>query len=586
MINKGQAVIQIIRPIDEELNRLDENNYLARFANNIFSQGGEDGVIQEILKILNFKKRGWCVEFGACDGQRDSNTWNLVKNKGWKAVYIESDPQFFEYLQKNCNEIAGTWCFNDFVGWEGESSLDSILSRTPIPIEFELLVIDIDGPDYYVWEAFEHYKPHIVCIEFHRLINPTIPYVHPYKHASLNHPSSLFSLCELGKRKGYELVCVINWNAFFVKKEHFSKFNIKNNRPESMYYPYEEMRIFQGYDGTLLLCGNDLHYWKYQINEAGITTNIKISQRDIQVLPDGLRVFRPCHTYSCKILENQAGKLDNTLVPGNVLLQYRQTVTSENGEDGILEHIFNVIGICNKVCVDVGACDGFKWSNVWNLIINKGWQGLLIEKDPMVFKDLIGTYQNVKNVKCINSSVGGDGKKLEELLFEYKIPLDLDLLTIDVEGIDYYIFESLTEYTPRVIVIDFNPSISNDILFVQEDNDRIHYGASLSALVHLAKSKGYELASVTDWNAIFVLSNLFSALEIKNNKIDMMYKPPFEMRMFQSLDGCLHLCGFSTLVRQDYVIEWEDLQVLPRQLRGRANSFEDFGQLKSIFYAK
>ena len=71
------------------------------YKKNFFSQNGEDGVILEILKRLKLKsKNKWCCEFGAWDGIHGSNTFNLVKNYNFKAVYIERDKKKFNDLKK------------------------------------------------------------------------------------------------------------------------------------------------------------------------------------------------------------------------------------------------------------------------------------------------------------------------------------------------------------------------------------------------------------------------------------------------------------------------------------------------------
>ncbi len=572
-------VIDIVRPDEEALKKIKANNYLASYARNIASQGGEDGVLEKILETIGITKPGWCVEFGACDGKLDSNTWNLVKNHGWKAVYIEPDPTFFPQLQQHCNDTPNTWCFSDMVSWEGESRLDAILARTPIPSEFDFLSIDCDGPDYHIWEALENYHPHVVSIEFNRLINPKVSYF-PDQDAPTSRPSSMRALYELGKRKGYELVCEIHWNLFFVRSDHYAKFAIPDNHPEKFFYPFDEMRIFQGYDGTLVLHPIDRHYWKCQRNEEGVVDFIKISQRDIQVLPDGLRLFRPRHTYRSAALEAQAGKLDIKWVPKNTLLKHRKNVTSENGEDGIIEHIFEALSVSRGFCVDIGACDGKKWSNSWNLIANKGWQGLLIEADSDAFKQLTVNYKDNAKASCVNVHVTSETLNL--LLDKHKVPQNFDLLTIDVEGNDYHLFAALERYTPTVAVIDFNPSVANDIRFIQENNEQAHYGASLLSLIELASRKGYTLAAVTDWNAIFARNEALPKLGVAESIIDEMYYPPFEMRMFQTLDGCLHLAGCKTLVRQDYDIEWEEFQVLPVQLRGHVNSSKYFEHIDKL----
>jgi hypothetical protein len=236
--------------------------------------------------------------------------------------------------------------------------------------------------------------------------------------------------------------------------------------------------------------------------------------------------------------------------------------------------------------VDVGACDGIIWSNTRNLIVNRKWQGLLIEQDEEAFADLAEAYKGYARVHGVRSSVDTGHNNLDKLLHEYGVTQDFDFLSIDIEGNDYHIFHSVRAYTPKVVVIDFNPSIGNDVVVIQQDDPEVHVGSSLLALIELGRQKGYQLAAVTDWNAIFVRDDLFAALGVIDNDIKQMYIPPFEMRMFQTLDGCTHLFGCATLVRQDYAIGWEAFQILPPALRGRDTSYAAFGKMNSVFYDK
>ena len=165
---------------------------------------------------------------------------------------------------------------------KGAHSLDSILSKTPIPADFEFLCIDVDGCDWHIWNSLSEYRPRLVEIEF----NPTIPnHVYFVQDADMgaNHGSSLRAMIELGKSKGYELVATTPWNAFFVTTEEFPKFNIVDNSLDAMHSPRElESTVFQLYDGTLVLTGCTQLLWHH----------IPISFEDIQVLPRALRRFR------------------------------------------------------------------------------------------------------------------------------------------------------------------------------------------------------------------------------------------------------------------------------------------------------
>lgn len=561
------------------------NNWLAQEAGHVTSQGGEDGILWKILETIGIEPSlRWVVEFGACDGKRDSNSWSLIHEKQFSGVLIEPETEWFARLKTMHQERSDVYCFNYFVGWEGEHTLDRILARTPIPEDFGLCCIDIDGNDYHVWEAFNNYRPQVVCIEFHRLIHPSVHFVQP-PDPHLSWPASLNAMVELGKRKGYELVCVINWNAMFVLKQHAELFHIHDNRPAQMFYPHEEMRLFQAYDGTLHLYGNNNHYWKYQRDSEGKITNIKISQHDIQALPDGLRIFQPRHRYQCKTLEAHAGQLNLHQCPSNRLLQYRANITSECGEDGIIAHILKVLRIDKGFIVDIGANDGKYLSHSWDLLQNKGWSGLLIEKDAECFTVLHDRYNDRVGITCIHCEVEAKGANtLDSLLKSAGVGRSFECLTIDVEGDDYHLWASLEQFNPKIVIVDFNPSISVDTFYVHPYQDISPCGASLRAMVALGLHKGYELAAVTDWNAIFVRNDLFAALKLSDNYPEKMYLPPFEMRMTQTLDGCMHLLTCRTLMRQDYEIAFNDFQVLPESMRGRDMSFHAFGALTSIFY--
>jgi len=88
------------------------------------------------------------------------------------------------------------------------------------------------------------------------------------------------------------------------------------------------------------------------------------------------------------------------------------------------------------------------------------------------------------------------------------IPVDFDFLSIDIDGMDYYILQSLKEFRPKLISIEFNPTIPNSIFFVQDKNSKIKQGSSPKAIWDLAKSKGYTVIAATDVN-LFLLDDKY-----------------------------------------------------------------------------
>ena len=562
----GERKLEII-PLDPvAAAAIEKNNYLLKYANVVTSQDGEDGVLAEIFRRMGIG-RGWCVEFGAWDGKADSNVWDMVHNQGWKAVYIEPDKGAFDTLVESCKGLQDIYSFNEMVSWEGDNTLDKILARTPIPSDFEFLAIDVDGNDFYIWRAFVKYRPRVVMIEFNSFVAPDIYFVKPAEEET-KASATLLAVYQLGKSKGYELICAVGGNAIFVRKEDFATFGIEDNRPASMFQARWETKMFQGYDGTLFLTGNRRLVWRHQLDTAGKLNHLEMSDADIQVLPAGLRVFRPRLSFKNAFLEEHAGKLDRSRAPSNSLLEYQSNLCSECGEDGILEYIFKALQINSGYCVDVGAFDGTTFSNTRALISGKKWRGTLIERDQFAFVSLQSLYSGTAGVTTLCEEVSTRGQKsLDALLRKVGAPTRFDFLCIDIEGNDYNIWAALRRYQPAVVMVDFNPSVPNDVLFAQEDSSEVHHGASLRAFIELGRLKGYELAAVTTWNAIFVRNEFFPFLGVSDNSIDKMYYPVFETKVFHSINCYVSTTGCDRLMRHDYPIDPERLQPVPPDVR-------------------
>mgnify|MGYP001427795431 CR=1 FL=1 len=211
---------------------------LSNYGYNIFSQNGEDGIIEEINKRLNLeenKETRWCVEFGAWDGIYLSNTFNLIK-KGWNGIYIEGDQKRFKDLQKTQKSYKSIIPINAFVSkqYSSKNSLDNILRNTDIPVEFEILSIDIDSFDLEVWESLKEYQPKIVIIEINSNYPPGILKWHSNEFRNTN-GNSFSATLKVAKDKGYELV-VHTGNMIFIRRDLISMIRL-----EEKYLKYPEL---------------------------------------------------------------------------------------------------------------------------------------------------------------------------------------------------------------------------------------------------------------------------------------------------------------------------------------------------------
>jgi hypothetical protein len=250
------------------------------------------------------------------------------------------------------------------------------------------------------------------------------------------------------------------------------------------------------------------------------------------------------------------------------LLDHRANVTSQIGQDGILAKIFAIIGDGQKFCVEFGAWDGKHLSNTWNLIANEGWGGILIEGDAAKFSGLLAThpYPRVKALNCFVHWQGENG--LDNILNRNDAPEQIDLISIDVDGNDWHIWKSLVQHRPRVVLIEFNPTVPNDVFFVQDADTRFNHGNSLLAMIELGKQKGYSLVCANCWDAFFVADELYAAFNIPDNGIDAMhYYPETLTSLFQGYDGTLFTAGNRRLLWHNLGFAFDTIQLLPPQQR-------------------
>jgi len=242
------------------------------------------------------------------------------------------------------------------------------------------------------------------------------------------------------------------------------------------------------------------------------------------------------------------------------LAAFRRNVYSQSGEDGVIERIFQLIPPVNRYCVEFGAWDGKHLSNCAHLI-DQGWSGLLVEPNPDKYQELVKNRGQNSKVTCLRKFISYEGDDtLDNTLKSVGAPLP-DLISIDVDGHDYFIWEALTDFQPPIVLIEFNPSVPNDVAFVQPKVASIHQGCSLLALILLGKRKGYELAVCTSANAFFVRKDLFPALGVTDNGIYSLYQPKTDGRIFHCFDSFVYVVGMPRLIWSTTTIEFDTFQV-------------------------
>lgn len=222
---------------------------LLRHQRKFYSREGEDGLLAYVLRKLP-SRTGWCVEFGAWDGKSESNTHYLISEMGYHGIMIEADPSKFKSLCENMKRY-DTICINAFVRSQGPSSLDCILRQTPIPKDFDLLSIDVDGEDYQVWKHLANYEPKVVIVEINTRDKPGVMRVHNQASQVLKGKSgtsslstmgtygytgtSISAMTEMASKKGYSLLANVHCNAVYVKREFLHLFYEREVAPEEVF---------------------------------------------------------------------------------------------------------------------------------------------------------------------------------------------------------------------------------------------------------------------------------------------------------------------------------------------------------------
>lgn len=265
---------------------------------------------------------------------------------------------------------------------------------------------------------------------------------------------------------------------------------------------------------------------------------------------------------------------------------YKNDTTSQQGEDGIIEKIFSLIGTQNKFVVECGAANGVKNSNTNSLVFKHGWGALLIEGDPTAFEELQKNYETSVKTTCLNNFVSFEGENTFDNIFQKNdVPKNFDLFILDIDGNEYHVWETIKEYKPRVVAVEFNPTIPNDVDFVQPRDMSIQQGSSLKSITSLGDSLGYRLVALTDFNAFFVLKSCARPFMHLDNTLDLIRsKNEYETKIFQLYDGTIKLSGHKRLIWHKFDIDEQKVQVLPKNKRIYLNGISSSGFVRKLKY--
>jgi len=175
------------------------------------------------------------------------------------------------------------------------------------------------------------------------------------------------------------------------------------------------------------------------------------------------------------------------------LLDYRGNGYSATGNDGIIEKILEIAGIKNGFFVEFGAVDGVKNANCRKLF-EKGWAGFFIENDKNKFAKLYKNYKDVKNIIIANKTISISGKNSFDNIFNsYLGNQNIDFCSIDIDGLDIEVFESITKHLPKIVCIEGGQMLLPFEKRVDKSIAANKIQQPLSVMQEIFAKKGYKL---------------------------------------------------------------------------------------------
>lgn len=257
---------------------------------------------------------------------------------------------------------------------------------------------------------------------------------------------------------------------------------------------------------------------------------------------------------------------------------YEKNVTSQFGEDGVVEEILSRIGVENAFCVEFGAWDGKHFSNTWQLWHDKGWGAVLIEGNPDRVAQLKESLASFPKVVPYCAYVGLEGENtLDAILRKAGAPQVIDVMSIDIDGNDYHVFESLNAFSPRVVLIEYNPTIPPHIDLVAAPGN--YFGSSALSICKLAKTKNYSLVACTTTNLIFVRNADFDKLAFDEPTLDAIMPTRDLTYVITSFNGTSYISRVPTFKELKKPSLWRLFKAYSKKLLGEKN--KDFVSLKS-----
>ena len=235
-----------------------------------------------------------------------------------------------------------------------------------------------------------------------------------------------------------------------------------------------------------------------------------------------------------KINQGRILSLLNSSKTTNNLNDYEFKVYSQQGEDGIIQHLTQSIEIKNKTFIEFGVEDFFE-SNCRFLMMKDDWKGFVIDGSKSNIQRLKNSHFFWKHhLHAVDKFITKEN--IEDILATSGFENDLGILSVDLDGNDYFILEAINDFNPRILICEYNPYFGSsrkitipyqaDFYRTKAHYSNLYWGASLAAMTYLADKKGYSLVGTgtTGSNAFYVRNDLLNG-KVKVLSVEAAYSP-------------------------------------------------------------
>ena len=258
----GNLRLAAAEPFIARAKKLEDGVPLADTEFSVFSQMGEDGILQYILSRIELPRKNF-IEFGV-ENYKEANTRLLLVHDGWSGLVMDCVQEYVDEIRGD--EVCWRYGLDAVCSFVTKDTINELLRECIPGKEIGLLSIDLDGNDYWIWKAIDVVRPRVVICEYNSVFGAEHPITIPYKeefdrkkdhYSMLYFGASLPALCRLAEEKGYHFIGSnsAGVNAFFVRKDLSEPFEVLDAASG-----YVESKICEsrGEDGCLtFLSGTD-----------------------------------------------------------------------------------------------------------------------------------------------------------------------------------------------------------------------------------------------------------------------------------------------------------------------------------------